>query len=403
MAPNFGTNTNCETTKLFPSITFFFFASNSIGTIYRAYSRRDYYTVGFVVFEYLAFLLLNLCLTAFHELPSRNRSKRRKFLQLAIWVLYSAMVFGFSTYFAPLFADPVYGYSLYVVSVLGSVFLFYVYVIWDDIECLGDQEKKVTKEVKVQVYFDDSVWEKGHVGRNQFSARKVPKVGILCGFRKGRAEDYADVLDSAKGWSASIRFNKPLLKQFEEFYERPDTFSLGVCNGCQLMALLGWVPGPKVGGVFGVGGDPSQPRFVHNESGRFECRFISVKIKDSPALMFKGMEGSTLGVWAAHGEGRAYFPDGGVLDRVLGSNLAPLRYCDDDGKPTEVYPFNLNGSPLGIAAICSPDGRHLALMPHPERCFLMWQFPWYPKHWNVDKKGPSPWLRMFQNAREWCS
>ncbi|GFY85164.1 purine biosynthesis 4 [Actinidia rufa] len=162
---------------------------------------------------------------------------------------------------------------------------------------------------------------------------------------------YADVLDSAKGWSASIRFNQPLLKQFQEFYERPDTFSLGVCNGCQLMALLGWVPGPEVGGVHG----------------------------DSPAIMFKGMEGSTLGVWAAHD------------------------ICDDDGKPTEAYPFNLNGSPLGVAAICSPDGRHLAMMPHPERCFLMWQFPWYPKHWNVDKKGPSPWLQMFQNAREWCS
>ncbi|GMI80027.1 purine biosynthesis 4 [Hibiscus trionum] len=214
---------------------------------------------------------------------------------------------------------------------------------------------------------------------------------------------YADVLDSAKGWAASIRFNQPLLNQFQEFYKRPDTFSLGVCNGCQLMALLGWVPGPQVGGVFGAGGDPSQPRFVHNESGRFECRFTSVSIKDSPAMMFKGMEGSTLGVWAAHGEGRAYFPDDGVLDRVMHSDLAPLRYCDDDGNPTEAYPFNLNGSPLGVAAICSPDGRHLALMPHPERCFLMWQFPWYPKDWNVDKKGPSPWLRMFQNAREWCS
>ncbi|XP_052189982.1 probable phosphoribosylformylglycinamidine synthase, chloroplastic/mitochondrial [Diospyros lotus] len=213
---------------------------------------------------------------------------------------------------------------------------------------------------------------------------------------------YADVLDSAKGWAASIRFNQPLLKQFQEFYDRPDTFSLGICNGCQLMALLGWVPGPEVGGVLGIRGDPSQPRFVHNESGRFECRFTSVTIKDSPAIMFKGMEGSTLGVWAAHGEGRAYFPDTGVLDHVLDSNLAPVRYCDDDGKPTEVYPFNLNGSPLGVAAICSPDGRHLAMMPHPERCFLMWQFPWYPNHWNVDKKGPSPWLRMFQNAREWC-
>ncbi|KAK6933134.1 Phosphoribosylformylglycinamidine synthase, N-terminal [Dillenia turbinata] len=214
---------------------------------------------------------------------------------------------------------------------------------------------------------------------------------------------YADVLDSAKGWSASIRFNQPLLDQFQEFYNRPDTFSLGVCNGCQLMALLGWVPGPQVGGVHGVGGDPSQPRFVHNESGRFECRFTSVTIKDSPAIMFKGMKGSTLGVWAAHGEGKAYFPDNRVMDSVLNSNLAPLRYCDDDGKPTEVYPFNLNGSPLGVAALCSPDGRHLAMMPHPERCFLMWQFPWYPKHWDVDQKGPSPWLKMFQNAREWCN
>ncbi|KZV28375.1 putative phosphoribosylformylglycinamidine synthase, chloroplastic/mitochondrial-like [Dorcoceras hygrometricum] len=214
---------------------------------------------------------------------------------------------------------------------------------------------------------------------------------------------YADVLDSAKGWAASIRFNESVLNQFQEFYNRPDTFSLGVCNGCQLMALLGWVPGPKVGGALGDGGDSSQPRFIHNESGRFECRFTSVKIEKSPALMLKGMEGSTLGVWAAHGEGRAYFPNDDILGGILDSNLAPVRYCDDNGNPTEVYPFNVNGSPLGVAAICSPDGRHLAMMPHPERSFLMWQYPWYPKNWNVEKKGPSPWLRMFQNAREWCS
>ncbi|KAE8702089.1 putative phosphoribosylformylglycinamidine synthase [Hibiscus syriacus] len=233
---------------------------------------------------------------------------------------------------------------------------------------------------------------KGVISLNEF--RGIAFVG---GF------SYADVLDSAKGWAASIRFNQPLLRQFQEFYKRPDMFSLRVCNGCQLMALLGWVPGPQVGGVLGAGGDPSQPRFINNEFGRFECRFTSVSINNSPAIMFKGMEGSTLGVWAAHGEGRAYFPDDSVLDRVVHSDLAPLRYCDDDGNPTEAYPFNLNGSPLGVAAICSPDGRHLAMMPHPERCFLMWQFPWYPKDWNVDKKGPSPWLRMFQNAREWCS
>lgn len=213
---------------------------------------------------------------------------------------------------------------------------------------------------------------------------------------------YADVLDSAKGWAATIRFNESLLKQFQEFYERPDTFSLGVCNGCQLMALLGWVPGKEVGGVLGAGGDSSQPRFIHNESGRFECRFSSVRIVESPSMMLKGMEGTTVGIWVAHGEGRAFFPRQEILQHVTELNLAPIRYCDDDGSVTEDYPFNPNGSPLGIAAICSPNGRHLALMPHPERCFLMWQFPWYPREWELDPKGPSPWLRMFQNAREWC-
>lgn len=231
----------------------------------------------------------------------------------------------------------------------------------------------------------------GRISLNEF--RGIAFVG---GF------SYADVLDSAKGWSASIRFNQPLLEQFQEFYNRDNTFSIGVCNGCQLMALLGWVPGGDVGGSLGAGGDVSQPRFVHNESGRFECRFTSVCIQDSPAMMFRGMEGSTLGVWSAHGEGRAYFPDAGVLDRVTKADLAPIRYCDDDGSASEVYPFNPNGSPLGIAALCSPDGRHLAMMPHPERCFMMWQFPWYPTEWRVDQKGPSPWLQMFQNARKWC-
>ncbi|KAG0595885.1 hypothetical protein M758_UG206700 [Ceratodon purpureus] len=214
---------------------------------------------------------------------------------------------------------------------------------------------------------------------------------------------YADVLDSAKGWAGTIRFNESLLEQFQDFYNRPDTFSLGVCNGCQLMALLGWVPGAGVGGTLGAGGDPSQPRFVHNESGRFECRFSSVKIGESPAVMLKGMAGTTVGIWVAHGEGKALFPDVTILDEVKKSNLVPLTYCDDAGESTDLYPFNPNGSPEGIAALCSPDGRHLAMMPHPERCFQMWQFPWYPEEWtHIDAAGPSPWLRLFQNAREWC-
>lgn len=204
---------------------------------------------------------------------------------------------------------------------------------------------------------------------------------------------YADVLDAGKGWAGAIRFNEKLSRIFREFYERKDTFSLGVCNGCQLMALLGWVPREGI---------PSekQPRFIKNRSGRFESRFVAVKILKSPSIMLKGMENSVLGVWVAHGEGRFYPPSEDILEEILRNDLAPIRFVDDDGKITEAYPFNPNGSVHGITALCSPDGRHLAMMPHPERCFLPWQIPYIPRGWKHLRA--SPWLRMFQNAREWC-
>ena len=205
---------------------------------------------------------------------------------------------------------------------------------------------------------------------------------------------YADVLDSAKGWAGVIRFNDGLRAQFDAFYNRPDTFSLGVCNGCQLMALLGWVPFPGLVNA-------AQPRFIRNESARFESRFSTVQIQDSPAIMFKNMAGASLGVWVAHGEGRAFFPRADVIDRVISENLSPVRYVDDNNTATEAYPFNPNGSPHGIASLCSPDGRHLAMMPHPERTFLKWQWGYMPTDWKCDLQA-SPWLQMFQNAREWC-
>ena len=209
---------------------------------------------------------------------------------------------------------------------------------------------------------------------------------------------YADVMDSAKGWAGTIRFNESLWSQFQAFYNRPDTFSLGVCNGCQLMALLGWVPATTTHLP-----DTSQPRFVHNSSGRFESRWTMVSIDPStPAIMLNGMGGSRLGVWCAHGEGKATFPDPQVKAAVDAGALAPIKYCDPTGRVTEQYPFNPNGSPDGIAALCSPDGRHLAMMPHPERCFLMWQHPWYPKELGLEGSDPGPWLKLFQNAREWC-
>ena len=205
---------------------------------------------------------------------------------------------------------------------------------------------------------------------------------------------YADVLDAAKGWAGTIRFHEELKAQFEAFYARPDTFSLGVCNGCQLLALLGWVPWSGLS-------DEHQVRFVHNVSGRFESRFSTVRIQESPAIMFQGMAGSTLGIWVAHGEGRAFFPEASTLERVKREHLAPLRYVDDGGRVTEAYPFNPNGSPDGIAALCSPDGRHLAMMPHPERAFQTWQWAWMPEAM-LDAAAASPWLTFFQNARRWC-
>jgi phosphoribosylformylglycinamidine synthase len=114
------------------------------------------------------------------------------------------------------------------------------------------------------------------------------------------------------------------------------------------------------------------------------------------------MEGSVLGIWVAHGEGRMYFPDSSTLERIEKDNLAPIRYVDDRNEVTMKYPFNPNGSARGIASICSVDGRHLAVMPHPERTFLNWQWPWMPDDWRSDLKA-SPWLKMFQNAHKWCT
>jgi phosphoribosylformylglycinamidine synthase len=205
---------------------------------------------------------------------------------------------------------------------------------------------------------------------------------------------YADVLDSAKGWAALIRFKEQLQEQFSAFFERSDTFSLGVCNGCQLAALLGWVPMPGIPEV-------RRPRFIQNSSGRFESRFSTVRIEPSPSIMLSRMEGSVLPIWVAHGEGRAYFPDPSVRDEVLKTGLAPVRFVDDSGHATEQYPFNPNGSTHGIAGLCSADGRHLALMPHPERTVLKWQWGWMPEDWKKSLEA-SPWLQMFQSALEWC-
>lgn len=205
---------------------------------------------------------------------------------------------------------------------------------------------------------------------------------------------YMDVFGSAKGWAGTILFNKKLREMFDRFYAHKDTFSLGICNGFQLMTLLGWVP------EYGKVASERQPKLVQNISGRFEHRLSQVEILSSPSILLSGMEGSKLPVLIAHGEGRLVFPDSNIKKDIIRKNLVPIRYIDPYGTRTEEYPHNPNGSTDGIAALCSPDGRHLAMMPHPERCFRLWQLPWVPKSWkNLES---SPWHQMFQNARSWC-
>ncbi|PBC28158.1 Phosphoribosylformylglycinamidine synthase [Apis cerana cerana] len=204
---------------------------------------------------------------------------------------------------------------------------------------------------------------------------------------------YADVLGSAKGWAASLLFNPSLQKQLKVFISRKDIFSLGVCNGCQLMSLLGW-----------IGNENNNTKELdiflnHNISERFECRWSTIKIDKSPSIMLSGMENSILGIWVAHGEGRFTFRNDEILQKLKKNHCLAIKYTDDFGNPTEKYPFNPNGSIEGIAGICSMDGRHLALMPHPERCSQIWQWPWKPYDW---KYTTSPWQRIFDNAYAWC-
>jgi phosphoribosylformylglycinamidine synthase len=202
-------------------------------------------------------------------------------------------------------------------------------------------------------------------------------------------------LGSAKGWAATILFSELLKPQFDNFKNRKDTFSLGVCNGCQLMSLIGWVGEPDETDNTQV----PPVALLHNRSGRFECRWSSVKVGESDAMMLRRMQGSVMGCWVAHGEGQFTFKDQTVLKNLKASRSVALHYVDDEMNATEKYPMNPNGSVEGIAAICSKDGRHLAMMPHPERCSETFQWPYVP---NDFKHETCPWQSMFNEANIWC-
>jgi phosphoribosylformylglycinamidine synthase len=196
---------------------------------------------------------------------------------------------------------------------------------------------------------------------------------------------YGDVLGAGGGWAKSILFNDALRAQFEGFFHRPDTFALGVCNGCQMLSQLqSLIPGAE-----------HWPRFVRNQSAQFEARLVQVEVLDSPSILFRGMTGSRLPIPVAHGEGQTTFASAASQD--AGSRLAALRYVDSHGNPAAQYPENPNGSAGGLTAFTSADGRATIMMPHPERAFRAVQHSWCPDEWGED----GPWMRLFRNARAW--
>ncbi|MEO7244936.1 MAG: phosphoribosylformylglycinamidine synthase, partial [Rubrivivax sp.] len=194
---------------------------------------------------------------------------------------------------------------------------------------------------------------------------------------------YGDTLGAGEGWARSILFNPALADAFARFFARPDSFALGLCNGCQMLAALGAL----------IPGADAWPRFVRNRSEQFEARLAMVEVLASPSLFFDGMAGSRIPIAVAHGEGRTDFARRGDAARVVPA----LRWVDGAGDPTEAYPFNPNGSPAGLTGVTTPDGRFTALMPHPERVYRNVLMSWTPG----DPAALSPWMRMFRNARRW--
>ncbi len=196
---------------------------------------------------------------------------------------------------------------------------------------------------------------------------------------------YGDVLGAGEGWSKTILFNSKVRDEFERFFHRNDTFSLGVCNGCQMMSnLKNLIPGAD-----------HWPRFVRNLSEQFEARFSLVQVQESPSVLFAGMAGSHMPVAVAHGEGHAEFASAEALQRCNSSGTVALRFIDNQLQTTERYPANPNGSPLGITSVSSNDGRVTIMMPHPERVSRAVTNSWKPDDWQDD----GAWLRLFRNAR----
>jgi phosphoribosylformylglycinamidine synthase len=243
------------------------------------------------------------------------------------------------------------------------------------------REQGVNGEVEMAAAFDRAGFACVDVHMSDLMAGRV-HLADFKGLAACGGFSYGDVLGAGQGWAKSVLFHPELKDEFAAFFARPDTFALGVCNGCQMMSNLASI----------IPGAGAWPTFHRNRSEQFEARFAMVEIPKSPSILFAGMAGSKLPVVVSHGEGRAVFHATSCPDIAL-------RYIDNRGAPAATYPFNPNGSPEGITGVTTPDGRFTIMMPHPERVFRAVQMSWRPEGLGED----SPWMTMFRNARKWVN
>ncbi len=246
------------------------------------------------------------------------------------------------------------------------------------------REQGINGQVEMAAAFDRAGFECIDVHMTDLLAGRLrlDDVGglVACG-----GFSYGDVLGAGAGWAKSILFNDRLREMFARFFARPDTFTLGVCNGCQMISQLKAI----------IPGAAHWPMFTRNRSEQFEARYVTVEVLPSPSVLLRGMEGSRIGIAVAHGEGFADF--GSTGSAVAAAGLASLRYVDGRGRATERYPFNPNGSAGGLTGLTTDDGRVTVMMPHPERGFRSLQLSYRPAGFCEGESGP--WLRLFQNAR----
>ena len=246
------------------------------------------------------------------------------------------------------------------------------------------REQGVNGQVEMAAAFDRAGFNAVDVHSSDIMSGRV-QLQDFQGLAACGGFSYGDVLGAGEGWAKSILFHARAREQFAAFFARPDSFALGVCNGCQMLSnLRELIPGSEL-----------WPHFVRNRVEQFEARLSLVEVLPSPSLFFQEMHGSRLPIALAHGEGRAQFEH--QAQAVLDAGLVTLRFVDNHGQVSERYPYNPNGSPQGMTGFCNRDGRFTIMMPHPERLFRSVQYSWRPAQWGED----GPWLRLFRNARRW--